>query len=275
MKFTIVIVRPPGYRFSDCFREVAETVMYGLRELGYEAEITENTFRPNTKHIIFGAHMVSADSSFPPDSVLYNLEQVDGGNIGNLRILGGKYTIWDYAKPNCDAWAKFRIQAVHVPIGYVPEMTRIPSSEQDIDVLFYGSLNDRRKTVLNELHKSGLNLVVRVNDCYGSELDNLMARAKVILNVHYYESKIFEIVRVGYALANKKCVVSEQSVDEYPTLVNGLCVCDYDDIAGYCISLLKTPSHIDYMAHEGFRAFSATKESDFLERAGIPSLVNA
>lgn len=267
MKFTLVIVRPPGYRFSDCFKEVSETVMYGLRALGHEAETTENKFRHNTRHIIFGAHLLSPDSSFPPDTVLYNLEQVEGGNIGNLGIIGGKYTIWDYAKPNCDAWAKKRIQAVHVPIGYVPEMTRIYPVKEDIDVLFYGSMNERRRIVLKQLIESGLNVEIRVNDTYGEDLDYLIARAKVILNVHYYEAKVFEIVRVGYALANKKAVVSEESVDDYPQLLGGLVIRPYDEIVDACVELVNDQINREYLGLNGWRVYSEMKETDILSSA--------
>lgn len=241
--------------------------MYALRALGHEADITENKFRHNTRHIIFGAHLLSPDSSFPPDTILYNLEQVAGGNIGHLLILGGKYTIWDYAKPNCDEWAKRRIQAVHVPIGYVPEISRIKPREQDIDVLFYGSMNERRAAIMKELKRRGLNRVGRVNDCYGEELDELIARSKVILNVHYYESKIFEIVRVGYALANKKAVVSEESVDDYHQLLGGLVVRPYDEIVDACMELVNDPINREYLGLNGWRVYSEMKETDILSSA--------
>lgn len=267
MRFSIVIVRPPGYRYSDCFREVSETVMYGLRALGHEVEITENSFRHGDKHIIFGGHLLSADSTLPPGSILYNLEQVGAGNIGNLAILGGRYTIWDFAKPNCDEWAKRRIQSVHVPIGYSPEMTRIPPAEEDIDVLFYGSMNQRRSVILEQLHKLGLKVVVKINTAYGAELDELIARAKVILNIHFCDAQLFEIVRVGYALANKKAVVSEQSVDDYPQLRYGICCAPYLALVQRCVELVKYGTAHKDLGQTGFNAFSKMPETDFLSAA--------
>lgn len=265
MKYTIVIVRPPGYRYSDCFKEVAETVMYGLKALGHEAEIAENTFRNGSKHIVFGGHLLSADSTLPPGSILYNLEQVAGGNIGNLAILGGRYTIWDFAKPNCDEWAKRRIQAVHAPIGYSEEMTRIQPAEEDIDVLFYGSMNRRRSAVLEQLHKLGLNVVVRINSAYGRQLDELIARAKVILNIHFCDAQLFEIVRVGYALANKKAVVSEQSLDDYPHLRDGIKSVPYLALVDACRELVSNNDARRDLAQRGFEKFSVINEADFLE----------
>lgn len=247
--------------------------MYGLRALGHEAEITENAFRRDTQHIIFGGHLLSADSTLPPGSVLYNLEQVTAGNLGNLPVLGGKYTIWDFAKPDCDEWAKRRIQAVHVPIGYSPEMTRITPTEEDIDVLFYGSMNRRRAAILEQLHKVGLNVVVRVNDAYGAELDALIARAKVILNIHFCDSQLFEIVRVGYALANNKAVVSEQSLDDYPSLKDGIKSVPYLALVDACLELARDHCARNELAARGFVNFSLTREEQFLEAALAPALV--
>jgi len=266
VRFTVVVVRPPGYRYSDCFREVSETVAHGLRALGHEVETTENKFRHNTKHIVFGAHLLSGDSTLPPGSILYNLEQVAGGNIGDMPILAGHYAVWDYAKPNCDEWAKRRIQAVHVPIGYSPQMTRIEPSTEDIDVLFYGSMNRRRGAILEQLAKLGLNVYVRF-DAYGAELDALIARAKVILNVHFYESKIFEIVRVGYALANRKAVVSETSVDDYDALKDGIKSVPYLALVDACIELARDDVKRRELAAAGFAAFGTIPETEILKAA--------
>jgi hypothetical protein len=39
-----------------------------------------------------------------------------------------------------------------MPVGYVPELERIrPAPAEDIDVLFFGSVNDRRQRVLDQL----------------------------------------------------------------------------------------------------------------------------
>jgi hypothetical protein len=48
---------------------------------------------------------------------------------------------------------------------------------------------------------------------YGQARDALVARARIQLNVHYYEAKVFEVVRVSYLLANGRFVVSETGAD--------------------------------------------------------------
>ena len=75
-------------------------------------------------------------------------------------------------------------------------------------MLFYGSLNSRRQAVLENLRLAGLK-VVHLFGVYGEERDAAIANAKVVLNLHYYEDSIHELVRTSYLLANKKAVVSE------------------------------------------------------------------
>ena len=242
--------------------------MHGLRDLGHEAEISENTLRRGTQHIFFGAHMLPPAAYLPPDSVLYNLEQVKDGFIGNVDTLAQRCMLWDYSVVNVAEWKKKGLTALHVPIGYSPELTRITTHlPKDIDVLFYGSLNDRRAKILDKLRAAGLKVCARINDAYGEVLDGLIARAKVILNVHYYASRIFEIVRVGYALANKKAVVSEESADDYPELRMGIRIVPYAELVNVCEHLVADKSLRQELARDGFEAFSRMKESDYLKAA--------
>ena len=56
----------------------------------------------------------------------------------------------------------------------------------------------------------------QVNDL---QRDALIARSKVVLNMHYYEPGEFESVRVSYLWANRKCVVTEKFDVLYQALV--------------------------------------------------------
>ena len=46
---------------------------------------------------------------------------------------------------------------------------------------------------------------------YGKERDAWIAQSKIVLNVHYYNVKIFEAVRISYLLNNRVIVLSEES----------------------------------------------------------------
>lgn len=92
--------------------------------------------------------------------------------------------MWDYSAANVARLAALGVAALHVPIGYHPVLARIERAAEDLDVLFYGSLNERREAVLDGLEARGLQ-VASVFGVYGAERDALIARAKLVLNVHY------------------------------------------------------------------------------------------
>src|SRR2546423_15432103 len=171
-------------------------------------------------NIVLGGHLLNdaSISHLPPRMIFYNFEQVHGASqwIKPLYVdLIRRFPVWDYSERNIRMWKRYCPEAniVHVPLGYVPELSRIPSvDEEDIDVLFYGIINERRAKMLNELQEAGFS-VVAVTGKFGVERDALIARAKVVLNIHFFETKIFELARVSYLLSNRKAVVSEMDAD--------------------------------------------------------------
>lgn len=273
-KYTVVIIRPKDYLHSDCFKEVATAVTFGIRRMGHECEMAENAFRIGSQHIIFGGHLLG-DVKLPENSILYNLEQVGGGNIGVMPSLAKRSQVWDYSLKNVEDWKAIGIEAAHVPFCYVPELTKLNGSCDDTtDVLFYGCLNERRQKIVNALKSRGVNVETKFG-CYGDDLLAAMNKAKIILNVHFYDSKIFEVVRVGYALANKKAVVSETSADDsdYSHLRDGIKTVEYESVVDACVKLLKNESERKEIANKGFHAYSAMTEMVALQNVGIKNLI--
>ncbi len=103
---------------------------------------------------------------------------------------------------------------------------------QDIDVLFYGSMCPRRWNIERDLRKQGINAIFRSFNLWGTERDSLIARAKIVLNIHFHSSCLFEYSRVLPLLSNRKFVISEFSSDqdEYKFLEGGLVFCNYNEI---------------------------------------------
>jgi hypothetical protein len=154
----------------------------------------------------------------------------------------------------------------HCPIGYAPQLTKIASKEEDIDVLFYGNLNKRRINILNPLAAEGINLVVQ-GHLWGAQRDEMIARSKIILNLHYYESKLFEIVRCFYLLANRRFVLSESGQDtemEAP-FTEGIAFSSYENIVDQVKYFLDNPRERMKVAKKGFLALSQRPQSDFLK----------
>jgi hypothetical protein len=275
-RFNVTIVAPEGYGFSETFREIGETLCFGLAALGYEATLAVNEFKHDATNLVLGAHLLDERTAaeLPASTLLYNFEQVYGGSpwIKPLYIdLVRRFPLWDYSERNIDKWRRFCPTAglTHVPLGYVPELTRISAAEdQDIDVLFYGVLNDRRRRILDQLIRDGLN-VHAVAGLFGAERDALIARAKVVLNVHFYDTKIFEVPRVSYLLANRKAVVAEVDDDtEIDAGIRaGIAGVPYADLARRCIELVFDDVVRERQATAGFESFRRRPETEILSAA--------
>jgi hypothetical protein len=272
--YTIWVVSPAGYSHSQAFDEVAIALRAAFRTLGYAASIVRNPDELAGTAIVLGANLLAKRPALIPDSarlILFNLEQISPNSPwidhGYLRLLQ-RYRVWDYSTRNITALAGLGIVAVHCGIGYVPELTRIRPVVEDIDVLFVGSLNARRQAVLRELSARGARAVVRFN-VYGEARDALIGRSKLVLNVHYFESKVLEIVRVSYLLANRKCVVCEIGEDpliEAP-LRDGLALVPYDLLVDTCLDLLQDDAKRRAIGAAGFAAFSTLSQVEYLQHA--------
>lgn len=274
LRFAVAIVAPPGYPYALAFREVAETVHHGLRALGHDSILGTRADHPGRRAIVLGAntwggHAVALD----PSAILYNLEQVYPGSPWlNARLLAlyRRHAVWDYSAANVRALAAMGIgHARHVPIGYVPQLTRIePAADPDIDVLFYGALVDRRLRVLRALRARGLR-VEALFGRFGAARDQAIARARIVLNLHLHEAQVFEVVRVSYLLANRRFVVSEtgQAAAEDAEFAPGLVFAAYDDLVEVCLDYLARPADRARIAEVGFELMRRRLETDYLGRA--------
>ena len=273
-RFNITLVRPEGFLHAEAFHEVAETLQFGLRSIGHAANIRENVLDATATNILLGAHLLSAPeaSMVLPGSILYNLEQLGGPALPkHFYELGIRHQVWDYSLRNLKTWSVLRcaFPPLHVPLGYAPELRRIKAAQvQDIDVLFYGSLNDRRSRILESLKDSGAKVHTAFG-VYGKERDKLIARSKVILNIHFYDAKIFESVRVSYLLANSKAVVSEccENTEIDADLADSVMTLPYDSLVEGCHLLLQDEEKCRELETRGFQCFSQRKESEILNKA--------
>lgn len=272
MRYAVTIVAPPGYPHVAAFFEVAESLSSGLKALGHECAVTTRGDIPGCQHIVLGSNLLlEYPLQIAKDAVLYNLEQIDMGSSWlkpELIALFKKHRVWDYSRRNAKALADLGVKVEQVvPVGYAPELTRIQhAAKKDIDVLFFGSLNKRRKAIIDGFQNAGVN-VMAVFGAYGGKRDALIARSKLVLNVHYYEAKVLEIVRLQYLLANKVAVLSERGADaaEDAELSDGVAFADYDRIVAEGVRLLAASEEREKLGQTGFDIFSKRRQSSFLD----------
>ena len=270
MKFAVSIVSPQGYQHSKVFQEIGETIHYALLEMGHDSILTSQTDIPNRQHIILGSNLLPFyPTKISSRSILYNLEQITPDSpwlqSAFLDILR-QYPVWDYSQSNIKQLTRLGITSVqHLPIGYMSQLTRICPVDEDIDVLLYSSLNERRWHIIKSLKAHGVKAEA-VFGLYGKERDQLIARSKIVLNIHFYEAKVFEVVRVSYLLANQRVVISERGCNpvEEAAFSTGVVFADYDNLVNTCLDLLSSLEDRNRIAEEGFKLMSQRSEIDYL-----------
>lgn len=257
-----VVHLPPTHVHFGTFDEVVETVRAGLTGLA----ATGATLPDRT--IVVGAHLLPWSRDTNDKLILYNFEQRDAPTLSAAVLdLFRRHEVWDYSPANVAWFAERGIRAKHVPIGFVPELKRITKAPTpDIDVLFYGLVNGRRRRVLDGLRAAGLNVHEIVN-CYGGMRDHLIARSKIVLNMHFYDARIFEMVRCSYLFANEVCVVSEVSVDVPPELARAVPFATYEQLVPTCVSLVRDADAATAWATRAHQVFRACDEVDILRKA--------
>ena len=272
--FQVVLIQPEGYAHSAALSELAETLLHGLAELGVELQFSINDFLPGATPIVLRAHLLDEQAmhSLPAESIIYNSEQIVDESIwidsAYLDLLRHN-TVWDYSHVNIQRLRQLGIlHAKQVPVGYVPQLTRIPSAAKDIDVLFYGAINERRKKILEALIERGLRIEF-LSGVYREERDRYIARAKVVLNMHYYETSVLEIVRISYLLANEVSVVTEcnDPASLEPDIQEAVHAVPYGELVDACVDLANDARKRVHLGRRGFEIFSQRNEADILAEA--------
>ena len=275
MLFAVAVVSPSSHpNIGGGFREIAEAVHHGLLALGHDSVLTNRLDLHDRRTIVLGAnHVIHYGLKVPKNPIFYNLEQLGHDSpwmaMPAFIDLFRRYPTWDYTQANIEYLASMGLpRPTHVPIGYVPELTRIAPAAEDIDVLFYGMPSERRYAILRDLHDRGLR-VKWLLGALGASRDAWIARSKIVLNIHYWNAKIFEIARVSYLLANRRVVVSERGADPAleRDLESGVAFADYEELVDRCVEMLGDERARRELAEQGYQAFSARSQADILHHA--------
>ena len=273
--FALWIVTPEGYSHSRCFEEVAFALQVAFLNLGFQVPVITHPAYTAKHTIILGPHLIPRlpDTRLPDNAILFNLEQVTESSTWMseaYQLLLKNNPVWDYSKKNISALKNMGIDCQAIcKIGYVPQLCRIPIADlQDIDVLFIGSLNKRRQHILSQIQAIGLK-VHWVFDIYGAERDKLYGRTKVALNIHAYDTKVFEIVRVSYLLANQICVVSEIGADAHyeAQFADGISFAKLKNLPITCMQLVNNDKKRKMLAKRGGELMQKLDQTTYLKSA--------
>lgn len=195
----------------------------------------KNEFRDDTSNtvIICGAHDLSHSETIDKYKTQYDkvivfnqepllAKQRKFMHIGYFAWLKMADEVWDYDDVNVKVLRLIRDDIkLHTlkPYKVWPE-----THEKDIDILFYGSMNDHRKKLLDHLSQK-YNVCILTNNF--DTLDDYILRSKILLNIHYYhEISLQEQARMIRWIGAPCRIVSERSVNNYL----GVEEMDYDSL---------------------------------------------
>jgi hypothetical protein len=215
--FHIAVMQPTGYVHSLGFLDQARYVRYQLRRLGCEVSLAKNRLREDAVNLVFGAHL-----GFPSDwtvrnaCIFVNLEQLGkgGADVGGeyLRLLRSS-AVAEYDTGNIAAYGADPADVPILPFLHAPYLhdgQALPLAERPIDLLFFGSMNARRRKYIDRVEACGVKVAMFDQPIYGPERDHFIRQAKAVLNCHFYETSRFEQVRVSHCLSLGTPVISER-----------------------------------------------------------------
>lgn len=206
------------YIISDdkYFRFIAKAI-YDLLSRYYQCKLINeieynNSYNDNNLYMIFNIWAQKKPNLY----ILYNFEQLRVNYYDKkkyCKAVSDALLIIDYSKYNSKFWDDNKLDHIWLPYC-LTDKDDILIDDKKIDILFVGTLNDRRKILLDKIDKK-YNIVV-LSDIFGEELEKYMKDSKICLNIHYYgENGILEVSRIIPMLKYKVKIITELSVDEY------------------------------------------------------------
>lgn len=135
----------------------------------------------------------------------------------------------DYTNRNLNALYNISKPLKNIPFFWSPfcefhfnsfiKSNNIENEKKDIDVLFYGGINNRRRKILSELINKGLKVVSTTQ-----KFDNIykmMNRSKLVIVIHFYdEDTPVDYYRIAPLISNKIFFIHEEIQEEDINLNN-------------------------------------------------------
>jgi hypothetical protein len=218
----------PFFLYRNCLKKLLEKKNY-IVELIYDLKSIEET--PNNI-FISNIYSVNVDilnflKNLKNKIILINTEFYNNLNVINILNQINNYNlniiIFEYNILNIEYYKEklFNLKYYFIPLCYNIFLEDYYSSNtikkdfnnKDIDILFIGSMNDRRSNILNKLIDK---YKVHIISGYSGYEENknickYIERSKIVVNIlYYYNNIIFDYYRNSFLLANKVLLISEK-----------------------------------------------------------------
>ena len=210
-KFNVTLIQPDGYLHSLALLEAGEYIHYEITKAGYQSLLTKNYLDSNSINIVLGAHLAPDQiNQIKSKLIIFNSEQLPEDSLWTslaYRNLLENHYVWDYSQENINRVNHNKINLIN--FYYCDRLHRLtPLKNPEFDLIFYGSMNERRALIIQDLESEGLK-VKTLFGVYGVERDQCLINSRAVLNLHYYDAQIFQQIRAFYPLINNIPVISE------------------------------------------------------------------
>jgi hypothetical protein len=192
---------------------IANSLADELRRLNLTCAISDGVINTDKPHIILFAHKIQ---NMPKNYILMQLQQLNKSQsiVNKISIdIGNSMMTLDFSLLNF----AYYTNGNNMVIDYqpMPIINRIMDfiPEYSYDVLFFGTITERRKKILDELSKNNF-IVATAHDIYNENLYFHIKKAKIILNLHNYYDSIFETYKINEILQFNTLIISEDIADE-------------------------------------------------------------
>ena len=125
---------------------------------------------------------------------------------------------------------------VYCPVGYSPVWEVKPFQDhidEDIDILFHGSVTPRREEFMNAFHERGWKTVFTSKGetaIWGAERAAMIQRSKICINMKAHDLWSYGPMHCLPAQANKQFMLAEKANGGYGPFVPGKHVAEYDGL---------------------------------------------
>jgi hypothetical protein len=237
----VCFVLAPGQNYF--FVEVAEAMKLELAGVGVRSEISREGFPPlrdGLVYVLIPPHEFRGLA--PPEhwptpaqlerTMFYCFEQPGTKFFDeDVRMSRGPVgAVLDINAGSVEAFREKGVLAHHAPLGWTSAWTFPERRKRDVDLLHLGIYSPRRgealarsaerlarrRTALVLGDDHGPNSGKQPNFTIGDEKWDLLARSRVLLNIHVGDRPYFEWLRVIQAICNGVLVVSEHSTGTPP-----------------------------------------------------------
>lgn len=131
------------------------------------------------------------------------------------RILNRFDIVYDFS-PNNALFLSTKIKNYrHFHYGHSNLMNLEAKIKEEYDLFFIGSLNNRRKIILDKLSQK-YSIYPLSQDLWGDKLYAAMRKSRICLNIHYDNAMTFESFRLAEYFANERFVMTEYIQNSYP-----------------------------------------------------------